>query len=210
MRIWHASRANPGTPAHCPGTSSLIVAGTLNFGLGLLDRVRGLTERHARRKIEADGDRRELPLVADRQEGWIGCRRPFGERCQRHLPSGRRRSHEDLVERRGIALQRRQHLHDHVVADELGEILRDLPLAEGVVKRVVDQLRRDSVSRRLVAVDLQRQRRAFGLLIGGDVAQLGQALQLGEDLRRPLIELLDVGALQRVLELRAAMRGRRR
>jgi hypothetical protein len=53
---------------------------------------------------------------------------------------------ENLVEGRGIALQRRQNLHDHVVAGKLREILRDLALAESVVERVVDQLRRQSVA----------------------------------------------------------------
>ena len=53
----------------------------------------------------------------------------------------------------GIALQLRQDLHDDVVAGELREILRDLALAEGVVQRVVDQLRLDAVARGLVAVD---------------------------------------------------------
>ena len=50
----------------------------------------------------------------------------------------------------------------------------DLPLAERVVERVVDQLRIDAETRRLVPIDRQRQRRALALLIGCDVLQLRQ------------------------------------
>ena len=90
-----------------------------------------------------------------------------------------------------------------MVAVELGEILRDLALAERVVQRVVDQLRLDAEARGGIAVDRQRQRRALGLLVGGDVAQLGQRLQLVEDLRRPVVQLGEIGVLQRVFELGA-------
>jgi hypothetical protein len=57
-----------------------------------------------------------------------------------------------------------------VIAVQLREILRDLALAERVIQRVVDQLRLDAVARCVVAIDGQRQRRALGLLVGGDVA----------------------------------------
>ena len=110
------------------------------IGFDALDGVRRLAERRALREVEADGDRRELSLVADRQ-GLNRRRRPFCEGRKRHLPAGRRRAQEDLVERRRVALQRRQHLHDHVIARELREILADLALAEGIIKRVVDELR---------------------------------------------------------------------
>ena len=115
--------------------------------------------------------------MVDGQEGRrLG--RPFDQRAERHLLAGQRRFDEDMVERLGSVLELGQHLHDHVVAVDLGEVLRDLPLAEGVVKRVVDQLRLDSESRGLIAVDRQGQRRAAGLLVGGDAGQLRQRLQL--------------------------------
>src|SRR5580704_9494701 len=117
--------------------------------------------------------------------------------------AGRRRFQIDLVQRVEAALQLRQDLHHDVIAVELGEVLRHLALAEGVIERVVDQLRGDSVTRGGVAVDLQLQRRALGLLVGGDVAQLRQCLHLAENLRRPLIELGEVGVLQREFELGA-------
>ncbi len=43
---------------------------------------------------------------------------------------------------------------------------------------------------------------ALDLLIGGDVAQLGQRAQFVEHQRRPSAELVQIGVLQRVLELR--------
>ena len=59
--------------------------------------------------------------------------------------------------------------------------------------------KRDAMSRSIV----KRQRRAGVLLVGRDVAQFRQGLQLVEDLRRPGVELVEIGVLQRVLELRA-------
>ena len=88
-----------------------------------------------------------------------------------------------------------------MVAVELGEILRDLALAERIVERVVDQLRLDAVARGSVAIDLQLQRRALALLVGCDVAQLGQRLHLGQDLRRPFVQFVQVGILQCEFEL---------
>ncbi len=89
-----------------------------------------------------------------------------------------------------------------MIAVELREILRHLALAERVIERVVDQLRLDAVARGGVAVDLQLQRGALGLLVGGDVAQFGQRLHLRQDLWRPFVQLGQIGVLQRELELR--------
>ncbi len=130
-------------------------------------------------------------------------RRPFAEHRQRHLVAGERRLDVELVERVEPALQLGQDFQDHVIAVELGEILGDLALAERVVQRVVDQLRLDAVARGGVAIDRQRQRGALGLLVGGDVAQLRQLLHRGQDLRRPLVQLVEIGILQREFELRA-------
>ena len=46
-----------------------------------------------------------------------------------------------------------QDFQDHEIGLELGEILRDLALAEGVVERIVDRLRRYAETRGLVAID---------------------------------------------------------
>ena len=81
------------------------------------------------------------------------------------------------LERAGIALEVRLHLEDDVVLVQLREHRRDLPLAERVVERVVDHLRRDAEPRRRVAIDRQIGLQAAVLLIARDVAQLGHALQ---------------------------------
>ena len=41
------------------------------------------------------------------------------------------------------------------------------------------------------------------LLVGRDVAQFGQRLHLGQDLRRPFVQLVEIGILQREFELRS-------
>ena len=53
-----------------------------------------------------------------------------------------------------------------MVAVGLGEVLRDLALAERVVQRVVDQLRLNAEAGRLIPVDRQRGGRRIGLLVG--------------------------------------------
>ena len=50
---------------------------------------------------------------------------------------------------------------------------------------------------------VERERRAVGLLIRGDVAQLRAALPACRAASAPTVQLVDVGVLQRVLELRA-------
>ena len=81
-----------------------------------------------------------------------------------------------------------------MIAVELGEVLRHLPLPKRIIEGVVDQLRLDAKARRLVAVDGQCIGRAAGLLVGRDVAQLGKGLQLSENLRRPLVQLVEIGS----------------
>ncbi len=128
---------------------------------------------------------------------------PLRKGRQRHLFAGQRRLDVDVVQRIDRALQLGQHLEDDVVAVELGEVLRHLALAERVIQRIVDQLRLDAIARGGVAVDLQFERGAAALLVGGDVAQLRQRLHLAQNLRRPFVQFGEVGVLQRELELGA-------
>ena len=86
---------------------------------------------------------------------------------------------------------------------ELGEILRDLALAERVVERVVDRLRRNAETRRLVAIDGDLESGRVGQQIAGDVGELRQRAQLIRQFLRPLVQLVDIGVLQRVLEAAA-------
>jgi hypothetical protein len=81
-----------------------------------------------------------------------------------------------------------------VIADR-----RDLALAEGTVERAVDHLRRDSQTRRRVAVDHQPGLQAAILLIRIHVGQQRQFAELLQHSLRPIVQLLQVITLQRVL-----------
>ena len=113
---------------------------------------------------------------------FVGSPRPFDKGAERDRFAGVRRVHINAVECTSGALQLGQNLQHHVIAVELREVLRHLTLSERIVKRIVDQLRLNAEARRLVAVDGQGQRCAAGLLVGRDVAQLGQCLHLVEKL----------------------------
>ena len=59
---------------------------------------------------------------------------------------------------------------------------RDLPLAERVVQRLVDRLRRDAHARSRHAVDDQRRGKTPRLLVGGHVAQFRNRFSLSINL----------------------------
>ena len=120
-------------------------------------------ERSAGRQVEGERDRRELSLVVDRERR--GAVLEVREGAERHLrrrwPDARRCPCSVC----GLRWNSRLHFEHHVVLVELREHRRDLPLAEGVVERVVDHLRRDAQARGGVAVDHQgwpRGRRSAG------------------------------------------------
>jgi hypothetical protein len=74
---------------------------------------------------------------------------------------------------------------------------------QGVVERIVDQLRLNPEAGRGIAVDRHIHQGCGALLIAADVGKLGQGSQLLQHLRRPCGELIDARVLQRVLELPA-------
>src|SRR5215831_742199 len=125
------------------------------------------------------------------------------ERAQRDLAAGRR-ADVNILESGGMALKIGQGLEHYVVLVELGEERRDLALAESVVERVVNGLRRDTETGSGLTVNDQRSNRSAGLLIGGDIAKLWQSFQPVDQPRRPGVQLGGVGILKRILELRAA------
>ena len=84
-----------------------------------------------------------------------------------------------------ILLEVRYRFQHHVILIQLGEQGRDLALTQGVVKGVVDHLRRDPQPGSGHAVDDKRRLQTFGLLIGGDIAELRQRLELVHQPRRP-------------------------
>ena len=106
-----------------------------------------------------------------RQRG--GPRDVVGEGAEGNLGAAGR-LHVDRLERFGILLEAWRDFQDDVILVQLREDRRDLTLTEGVVERVVDRLRLDTQPRRGVTVDHHRHLQAAGLLIGGDVAQLGE------------------------------------
>ena len=80
----------------------------------------------------------------------------------------------------------------------------DLPLAVGVVERVVDGVGRNAQPRRRHPINRKVQSACVGLLVGGDILNFLQPLQLADELVGPLVQLVAIGILQRVLVLGAA------
>ena len=78
----------------------------------------------------------------------------------------------ELLQGCEIALHVGRDFEDQVVGIHLGEVLRDLALAEGVVERGVDHGGLDAEAGGGIAVDGERRRRARHLLVGADVAEL--------------------------------------
>ena len=71
----------------------------------------------------------------------------------------------DVIQLAGMLPKVGLDLQNDAVLVQLGEDGGDLPLAEGVVERVVDHLRRDPEPRRRVAIDRERQLETAVLLI---------------------------------------------
>ncbi len=115
-----------------------------------------------------------------------------------------RRADIDVLERLRILPEPRRHFHDHVIL-VAGDIdRRHLALAECVIERVVDLADGDPELGRGITVDHEVGFQPLVLLVAVDVGEQGLVLQRGRDLRRPFVELLQRGALQRVLILRVA------
>ncbi len=102
-----------------------------------LDEVDAGAERRAGRQVERQRHRRKLPLVAHEQRrARPGRSRDRGER---HMPARRRRD-VYVVEVARMVLEPVRDLEHDAVLVQLRENGRDLPLAERVVERVVDEL----------------------------------------------------------------------
>ncbi len=100
----------------------------------------------------------------------------------------------------------RLHLEDDAVEVQLREDDRHLPLAEGVVERVVDGLRRDAQARGRVAVDRERHLETGGLLVARDVLSIGRSPCGAPSTSRgaQIASSFGSGVLERVLVLRPA------
>ena len=99
----------------------------------------------------------------------------------------------------------RSHFHDHVILVQRLVHDRDLALAEGVVQSVVNVRGSHAQPRGGVAIDDHGGFQTLVLLVGVDVAQFGKCAQLLQQKRRPVIQVIQIFALQRVLKLRLAL-----
>src|SRR3954468_19188960 len=77
----------------------------------------------------------------------------------------------------------------------------DQALTVRIIEGIVDSGRGNAEAGRGRAIDIQVQCTSAGLLIGGDVFQVGQLLQLRDELIAPLIQFVEDGVFQRVLVL---------
>ena len=100
--------------------------------------------------------------MIDGERGGLG--RPRSQRAQRHLTPARR-GDVDLVEELRILPEFGRGLHHHVILIQVRVHGRDLPLSEGIVYRVVDQLRLDAESSGRGSVVNDHGLQAFILLI---------------------------------------------
>ena len=110
----------------------------------------------------------------------------------------------NALERIGILLELRIDFQDDVILVELSEDGRDLALAEGVVKGVVDVGGENAEARSGVAVDGQCGEETLVQLVAGNVAEFGEQFQFIDEAGRPVSKFLGINVFETVLELRAA------
>src|SRR5579862_9716282 len=168
---------------------------------GVGDEFRRLAEGDARREIERKRDGGKLSLVIHRQEGVASLE--LRDRREGDLPA-RGGTDENLAERRGLELVSGVRFQDDVVLVVALVKDGDLPLAECVIQGVVHRLHREAQARGGVAIHDHIGLQAARLLVARDILQLRDALQLFQKAGRPLVQLVEVPALQRVEILRLA------
>ena len=117
------------------------------------------------------------------------------------LPAARA-AHVDELERLRF-LRNRHDLQNDPILVQLREHRRDLPLAEGVVERVVDRLRGDAQPRRRTSIDGQPSGEPLVLLVAAHVPQL-RPPAAPRPACGPPVQLRRVRIFERVLVLRAA------
>src|SRR4029077_5560558 len=139
----------------------------------------------ARRTVERDGDNWELALMIDGQRRCPSFK--SRKRAERHLLASRG-AHVNIFQGGGSLAKTFVDFHYHVILIELRENGGDLPLAEGVVERVVNVGGQNAEARGGVAVDGQRGEQAVVQLVGGNVAQVRQCLQFLHKFWRPVRE----------------------
>ena len=136
---------------------------------GLLNGFSGLAQRGPGGEIEREGHRRKLALVV---HGKVGVARlKFGHGGKRNQFARRAGFDVDFLKGAWIGQEDGVGLQHDVVLVEPAVQRRDLPLAEGVIKGVVDRRRRNTESGRRIAVDNDVGLQPAGLLVAVDIAQ---------------------------------------
>ena len=113
----------------------------------------------------------------------------------------RRGTNEDAVQLVRIGLEIRHRFQNHMILVQLRVKRRDLALAEGVIKRFVNHLRRNSKPRSRYSVNYERRREARCLVVGRHIRKLRKFLQFFDEPLSPTVELRGVRILERVLKL---------
>ena len=101
-------------------------------------------------------------------------------------------------------LKFRSNFQHHVILIQAFVNVRDLALAKGVAKSIVNVLHSDAKPAGRVAVDDYGTLQPMHLLVGVDVAELWNSLEALHDDGRSMRELAEIVCLQRVLILSAA------
>ena len=109
-----------------------------------------------------------------------------------------------MVQGIGVRLKSRFDFQNDAVLAELGKNCRDLALAERIVKGVINGLRENIEASRFVAIHLNSEPQAFGLLVSCDIRQGGGVAQRRQQFGRPFRQFCLIGVLQCILELGAA------
>src|SRR5207253_2582179 len=118
----------------------------------------------------------ERHLGADRRLSTGSAERPLSARgAEWRLSAGSRAQAKVLQIFEAVLELRFDFQHDAILV-RLREDGRDLPLAKGIIERIVDGLRADAEARRRIAVDDQARLQAQVLVVAGDITQLRQLL----------------------------------
>ena len=203
------SSATSGTPARCPGTCRGSPPACRSRAHRLVDRRHRLAQRDALRRLK------EMVTAGN----WLWWLIDSGATGFVSMSTQRRQRHRlrrcgdwtysvSSVCRSPACPARLEH---QVVGVDLGEILRDLALAERVVQRVVDHLRLDAEARRrsrsMISVSGACRRSAGRWSRRAASAAFCSSVQ---HLRRPLVELARGRRPAACTGTRSRQRGRRR
>ena len=168
------------------------VGGQAHLHFGPVDSGHGIAQRDIFRQVEGNRGGRELPLVRQRN----GCEplRKVREGRQGDVGAFRRLHVDRLQEVRALPPLLLQG-QNHVI----------LTLAESVIERGVDGLRREAEARCGIAVDNHIGRQTGILLVGADVGNFRKRRKPIQKLRSPFRKRSETGPLNGVLVLCVAL-----